>query len=311
VGIITDLKDLPQSQNGSVVTMGDFDGLHTGHRVLIDTTIAAAKRLHLPAILVTYEPSPKKILKKLAVDSRFTTFTEKQALLRMTELDYAVFLPVTEKTLRISARTFLRDFLLGKLNMKCLIMGNDHHFGHNRRGNARYLTAAAQKYGFDLRIVAEQLTDEKRTSSSRIRAALLAGEVAEVAQVLGRAFSVSGTVVHGQKKGASIGFPTANVSLDPEKLLPLSGVYAGIAILADKSRLHAIANLGIKPTLGDHQLGLEVHIPDFQGNLYGQMLTFEFSERIRGEQKFPGIDALKSQISKDLAAAQSKFVSLK
>lgn len=310
MGTITDLKDLPRGLNGSVVTMGDFDGLHTGHRVLIDTTVAAAKQLNLPAILVTYEPSPKKILKKLAVDSRITTFDEKQGLLKQTELDHAVFFPVTEKTLRISARTFLREFLLGRLKMKCLIMGNDHHFGHNRRGNARYLKAAAQKYGFELKIVAEQLTDEKRTSSSRIRSALLAGDVAEVGQVLGRPYALTGTVLHGQKRGATIGFPTANISPDPEKLLPLSGVYAGVARLADGRRLNAIANLGVKPTVGEHALGLEVHIPGFQGDLYGETLTFEFIARIRGEQKFPGIDALKRQITIDLAAAAGKFVSL-
>jgi len=310
VGTITDLKDLPRGLNGSVVTMGDFDGLHTGHRVLIDTTVAAAKQMQLPAILVTYEPSPKKILKKLAVDSRITTFDEKQDLLKQTELDHAVFFPVTEETLRISARTFLREFLLGRLKMKCLIMGNDHHFGHNRRGNARYLKAAARKYGFELRIVAEQLTDEKRTSSSRIRSALLAGDVAEVAQVLGRPYALTGTVLHGQKRGATIGFPTANISPDPEKLLPLSGVYAGVARLADGRRLNAIANLGVKPTVGENALGLEVHIPGFQGDLYGKTLTFEFTARIRGEQKFPGIDALKQQITNDLAAAAHKFVSL-
>ncbi len=310
MGIITDLKDLPQNANGCVVTMGDFDGLHTGHHVLIEATIAAAKRLRVPAILVTYEPSPKKILKKLAVDSRITTFMEKQQLLQQTELDHAVFFPVTEKTLKISARTFLRDFLLGSLNMKCLIMGNDHHFGHNRRGNARYLSAAAQKYGFELQIVAEQLTDEKRTSSSRIRAALLAGDVGEVAQVLGRPYSLSGTVVRGESRGKTIGFPTANVALDPEKLLPLPGVYAGVATLADGRRFNAIANLGVKPTVGRHALGLEVHIPDFEGDLYDQLLSFAFSVRIRGEQKFSGIDALKAQIGKDLAAASSKFVSL-
>ncbi|AFM14540.1 bifunctional riboflavin kinase/FAD synthetase [Turneriella parva] len=313
MGIITDLKDLPPLGNGSVVTMGDFDGLHTGHQVLISSTIAAAQKKQLPAILVTYEPSPKKILKKLAIDSRITTFAEKRDLLAQAGLDHAVFFPVTQKTLRISARTFLREFLLGSLKMKCLIMGNDHHFGHNRRGNARYLTAAARKYGFELHIVDEQVTHEKRTSSSRIRAALLAGDVAEAAAVLGRPYSVTGLVVHGQKRGAAIGFPTANVALDPEKLLPLSGVYAGTARLDDGRSLNAVANLGVKPTVGEHALGLEVHIPDFDEDLYGKELTFAFSDRIRGELRFSGIDELKAQIAKDVAAARllrTKIVSL-
>ncbi len=313
MGITTDLNDLPQIGSGSVVTMGDFDGLHTGHFVLIESTIAAARKKNLPSVLVTYEPSPKKILKKLAVDSRITTFSEKRVLIGQTGLDHAVFFPVTEKTLRVSARTFLRDFLLGRLKMKCLIMGHDHHFGHNRRGNARYLTAAAKKYGFELHIVAEQVTHEKRTSSSRIRAALLEGSVAEAAAVLGRPYSVMGLVVHGQKRGAAIGFPTANVTLDPEKLLPLNGVYAGIATLADGRRYQAVANLGFKPTVGEHALGLEIHLADFSGDLYGQELSFAFTDRLRGEMKFSGLDELKAQITQDLAAAKqalTKIVSL-
>ncbi len=310
MGIITDLKDLPALPAGSVVTMGDFDGLHAGHRVLIEATVETANRMHLPSVLVTYEPSPKKILKKLTVDSRITTFAEKQAQLRETRLDHAVFFPVTPETLKISARSFLRNFLIGQLNMKCLIMGNDHHFGHNRRGNARYLKAAAARYGFSLHIVDEQLTDEKRTSSSRIRAALLAGDVAEVSRVLGRPYSVTGTVVHGDQRGTGIGFPTANLALDAEKLLPLNGVYYGVAELADQRRLNAVANLGVKPTVGGSTLGLEVHIPGFSGDLYGQTLVFEFSGRIRGEQKFASLDALKQGIAADLASAQTKFVSL-
>jgi riboflavin kinase / FMN adenylyltransferase len=310
VGIITDLKQLPPTLTGTVVTMGDFDGLHAGHRVLIETTVATARRMQLPSVLVTYEPSPKKILKKLAIDSRITTFSEKQDLLARTELDYAVFIPVTPETLKISARSFLRDFLLERIKMKCLIMGNDHHFGHNRRGNEQYLKAAANRYGFTLQIVAEQLTDEKRTSSSRIRAALRTGDVTEVTQVLGRPYSVSGRVVHGDRRGTGIGFPTANLELDPEKLLPLHGVYYGMAQLADQRRLPAVANLGVKPTVGGSVLGLEIHIPDFTGDLYGQTIIFEFAGRLRGEQKFSDLEALKAGIEADVANARAKFVSL-
>lgn len=310
MGIITDLNELPSTLSGSVVTMGDFDGLHSGHRVLIETTVATASRMQLPSVLVTYEPSPKKILKKLAVDSRITTFAEKRDLLEHTHLDYAIFIPVTPETLKISARSFLRNFLLEKLKMKCLIMGNDHHFGHNRRGNEHYLRAAATRYGFALHIVAEQLTDEKRTSSSRIRAALRIGDVTDVHQVLGRPYSVSGTVIHGDHRGTGIGFPTANLALDPEKLLPLAGVYYGIAELPNHQRLPAVANLGVKPTVGSSMIGLEVHIPDFAADLYGQAIKFEFVGRLRGEQKFANLDALKAGIAADVAAARAKFVSL-
>ena len=290
--------------------MGDFDGLHTGHRVLIDATVARSRQDGLTSVLVTYEPSPKKILKRLALDSRLTTFTEKQDVLRDTGLDLAVFFPVTADTLKISARSFLRDFLLGRLHMKHIVMGNVHHFGHNRRGNAEYLLGACKRYGFGVEIVEEQMTLERRTSSSRIRAALLEGDIDSVNAILGRPYSVSGPVVRGEARGRTLGFPTANVGLDPEKLLPLPGVYYGLARLADGHGYPAVANLGRKPTAGEHPLGLEVHLLNFSGDLYGSALRFEFRGRIRGERRFASLDELRAQIDKDVMVAQQKFVSL-
>lgn len=305
---VDSLDNFPAITTGAVVTMGDFDGLHTGHRVLIRATVAHARENKLQAVLVTYEPSPKKILKKIATDSRLTTYREKKTLLQESGLDIVVFYPMTAATIRVSARTFLRDFLLGRLKMRQLIMGHDHHFGHNRRGNARYLEAAAPRYGFGICVIEEQMTLEKRTSSSRIRAALAEGDVALVADILGRPYSVTGQVVRGEENGRKLGFPTANLHFDAEKLLPANGVYFGFALLADGRRMPAVANLGKKPTLGEFALGLEVHIPDFSGDLYGSEIHFEFSGRIRGEQKFTGLDALKAQIGEDIRLAKTKIV---
>lgn len=288
--------------------MGDFDGLHTGHRVLIHETVSKAREKNLLSVLVTYEPSPKKILKKIATDSRLTTFREKKELLLESGLDIVVFYPMTAATILISARTFLREFLIAKLRMQELIMGHDHHFGHNRRGNARYLEAAAPRYGFGISIIAEQLTMEKRTSSSRIRAALAEGDVNLVADILGRPYGVTGEVIQGEQNGRKLGFPTANLQFDAEKLLPVNGVYYGHALLADGRRLTAVANLGKKPTLGEFALGLEVHIIDFSGDLYGSEMRFEFLGHIRAERKFPDLDSLKSQIHQDISFAQSKIM---
>jgi len=290
--------------------MGDFDGLHAGHRVLIDATVARSRREGLASVLVTYEPSPKKILKRLAVDSRLTTLAEKQELLRDSGLDFAIFYPVTAATLRMSARTFLRNFLLGRLNMRHIVMGNDHRFGRNRRGNAAYLLSAAKRYGFGVEIVEEQMTLERRTSSSRIRTALLEGDVAVVSEILGRPYSASGPVIRGEARGRTLGFPTANVGLDPEKLLPLPGVYYGLARLEDGHSYPAVANLGRKPTAGDHPLGLEVHLLNYTGDLYGKQLRFEFRGRIRGERRFSSLSELRNQIEQDVMFAQQKFVSL-
>lgn len=305
---VDSLDNFPTIETGSVVTMGDFDGLHTGHRVLIRETVAHAREHKLLSVLVTYEPSPKKILKKIATDSRLTTYREKKDLLRESGLDIVVFYPMTAATIRISARTFLRDFLLGRLKMRQLIMGHDHHFGHNRRGNARYLEAAAPRYGFGICVIEEQLTQEKRTSSSRIRAALAEGDVHSVADILGRPYSITGRVIRGEQNGRKLGFPTANVQFDAEKLLPVNGVYYGTALLSTGRRLPAVANLGRKPTIGEFALGLEVHIPDFSGDLYGSEICFEFSGRIRGEQKFADLAALKAQIAEDIHFAKTKIV---
>ncbi|MBX3722538.1 MAG: bifunctional riboflavin kinase/FAD synthetase [Turneriella sp.] len=304
MNIISDLNSLPAITHGSVVVMGDFDGVHSGHAALIAETVARAQAASLDAVLVTYEPSPKKILKKLKHDSRLTTFDEKKALLGGTGLTTAVFYPVTAATLKISARTFLRDFLLARLKMRCLVMGGDHHFGHNRRGNARYLAAAQQRYGFELKIVDEQITDGQRTSSSRMRAALSEGDTETVSRILGRPYSVAGEVLHGERRGSQLGFPTANIALDPEKLLPLTGVYSGTVVLPGGQRVAAVANLGHKPTAGEFPLGLEVHLLDFSGDLYGKTLLFEFNRRIRGEQKFDGLDALKARIAQDVHLAR-------
>ena len=305
---VDSLDNFPTIETGSVVTMGDFDGLHTGHRVLIREAVAHARENRLLSVLVTYEPSPKKILKKIATDSRLTTYREKKDLLKESGLDIVVFYPMTAATIRISARTFLRNFLLGQLKMRQLIMGHDHHFGHNRRGNARYLEAAAPRYGFGICVIEEQLTQEKRTSSSRIRAALAEGDVHTVAEILGRPYSITGSVIRGEQNGRKLGFPTANVQFDAEKLLPVNGVYYGTALLPGDRRLPAVANLGRKPTIGEFALGLEVHIPDFSGDLYGSEICFEFSGRIRGEQKFADLAALKAQIGEDIRFAKTKIV---
>jgi riboflavin kinase / FMN adenylyltransferase len=307
--IINDLSKIPELTRNSVVTMGDFDGVHTGHQVLIDNTIERARKNNCESILITYEPSPKKILKKLAVDSRLTTYQEKTEILRSTGLSMVIFYPMTSATLKISARSFLRDFLLSRLHMRDLIMGNDHHFGHNRRGNAAYLKAASVRYGFAIEIIAEQLTQSHRTSSSRMRAALAKGDIEIVSEILGRQYCISGKVIHGEQRGTALGFPTANLEIDPEKLLPAPGVYFGRVALPDGRQFYGVANLGTKPTVGNFSLGLEIHILDFTENLYGEQIRFYLGGRLRSEKAFSGIEALKIQIAADITATRQKIVS--
>ncbi|MBV6493140.1 MAG: Riboflavin biosynthesis protein RibF [Turneriella sp.] len=289
---------------GSVIVMGDFDGIHRGHRVLISEAISYAQKEKLTSILLTYEPSPKKIMRKLTLDSRLTTHEEKKMILANTGLDMVIFYPVSKDTLRISARNFLRNFLLERLSMRHLVMGNDHHFGYNRRGNATYLKAAQARYGFTLSIVEEQLTHGKRTSSSRIREALAQGDTPEAADIIGRPYSVTGIVIRGEMRGRTIGFPTANLKLDPEKLLPAIGVYKGITVLENGERITSVANLGKKPTAGNFPVGVEIHLLNFTQDLYGKHLTFEFGKRLRAEKKFANFEELRAQIATDISQAR-------
>jgi len=308
VRFISNLKDLPSFDQGSIVTMGDFDGIHLGHRALIANTIDTAKNLGLPSVLITYEPSPKKILKKLEHDQRLSTYDEKIELLAALGLDFVIFYPISEATLKVSARTFLRDFLLKRLNMRRLIMGVDHRFGHNRRGNVIYLKRAAKKYDFEMIVIDEQITDDQRTSSSRIRQALAGGAVEVANRMLGRNYSITGEVIRGEGKGKLLGFATANIGMNLEKLLPKPGVYAGhVMIISDAKTYRAVANLGVKPTMGEFALGLEVHMLDFIGDLYGQRLAFTFEHRLRDEQKFNSLVALTAQIQADVALAREKL----
>lgn len=301
------LSELPEGLKGTVLTMGDFDGLHTGHHTLIASTIKEAHERGLLSVLLTYEPSPKKILKKLDHDSRLTTTDEKERLLENTALDMVIFYPVTAETLSLSARTFLRGFLLQNLKLRHLVMGLDHHFGHNRRGNAQYLKAAARRYGFSLEIIEDQLSLEKRSSSTRIRHALQGGDIAVANTILGYAYSVSGEVIHGEQKGRTIGFPTANLRLNPDKLLPQVGVYYGEARLHSGEEIPAVANLGYRPTVGGKSLGFEVHLLDFSGSLYGENLQFSFLGFIRGEKKFVNLEALQAQIHEDCQTARRQI----
>lgn len=304
--ILSDWQGYQSQWAESVVTLGDFDGIHLGHRELLKSTIEQARNTGRAAILVTYDPSPKKVLKKKKYDSQIYTQSEKIAILQHYELDMAVFLPFDEKMARFSAATFLQEILIKTLKARHIIIGYDHHFGFNRRGNYRYLKAAAKKYNFEVnRIDAIEYKKEQPVSSTSIRALLRLGKVAAAKELLGYPFMIRGTVIHGMKRGRKIGVPTANIHISPDKVTPKEGVYYAIARYGNRD-FKAMVNIGHNPTFDNDYLTVEAHLLDFDEDIYGEILCLFFMERIRDEIKFSSIDNLISQIKADIELARTK-----
>ncbi len=298
--VITDLNQVTKLLPPLALTMGDFDGIHRGHRALLERTTEEAQKLALTPSLLTFDPSPKKILDKLAPDNYILTIMEKQFILERSGIKLAIFIPFTLAMAQMSARRYLREILLGKLNMKKLIIGYDHHFGRNRRGNFRYLSMAASRYAFTVEQVAPVKSNGRIISSSAIRKALDAGDIAEANAMLALPYFITGPVLPGMKRGKQLGFPTANLQPAAEKKIPRAGVYFGAAAFGGK--LHrAVINIGHNPTFNNSSLTVEAHLPGFSGDLYGKQITLIFLQRLRDEMKFPGPEALRQQITVDIS----------
>ena len=288
----------------TVATIGFFDGVHRGHRYLIQRVIETARREQLLSTVVTFERHPRQVLSTDWHPQLLTTLDEKAALLAATGVDQLVVLTFDAEMAALSAYDFMRDVLQKRLDVKVLLTGYDNHFGHrtkdSREGFDDYV-----EYGrrLGMRVVqgAPQMVGDVRVSSSKVRQMLQAGDVALAARCLGRPYELTGTVVGGEHVGTELGFPTANLQpTDGEKLVPAAGVYAvRVRVgVAQTGRL-GMMNIGSRPTFsGDHQT-LETHIFDFHDNLYGQPLTVQFVERLRSEQKFVSREALTAQLEAD------------
>lgn len=303
--IISDLDDYEPDWKESVLTLGDFDGIHKGHRYLIEKTVETAAGRGAAPVLVTYDPSPKKVLKKLKHDSLIYTKDEKICLLQNFPLKAVVFIPFSDEFARISARRYLHEILLKKLKAKHIILGYDHHFGRNRRGNYSYLKMAAQKYPFEVERIQPVKLIRSPVSSTRIRDYLSTGHIKKANKLLTEPYFIRNTVIRGRQRGSSIGVPTANLRVPPEKLLLSEGVYYGRADYGGRS-YKTVVNIGFNPTFENVDLSVEAHLLDFNKDIYGEALTVYFYEKIRDEQKFDGIEQLVGQIKKDISYAELK-----
>jgi len=297
--LIQDLSQVP-SLNGSVVTDGMFDGVHLGHHQILQKVVQESRRLKIPSILVTYWPHPRHVLSSNKEKLRLlTSLDEKAKLIAEQGIDYMLVIPFTKTFSEISHQDFVQHILVDTLQTKKLIVGYDHKFGKDRLGDIDYLKSVGNEFGFDIKLINKQEVEQIAVSSTKIRYALSCHLVESASHFLGRPYSLQGKVVEGDKKGRTIGFPTANIEADDaNKLIPADGVYATRAWI-ENVPYSSMTNIGFRPTVDGKNHRIETHIIDFEGNLYGKVLKLEFISPIREEIKFSGLAELKKQLGHD------------
>jgi len=278
-------------------TIGNFDGVHMGHKKIIRSIKETAERKGLSTCVITFHPHPQKVLKNIDVPL-LVPIRERLKLLEKEGVDYTACYTFTEEISKISARDFITNILVGKLNVKHLIVGPDFSFGNKREGNAELLEEMGKKLHFETRVLEPFVLDGEVVSSTAIREMLQRGDAKKAARFLGYDFYIDGTVTEGEKRGRKIGFPTINLDTDWD-ILPKVGVYATRAYVDDE-RFDSITNIGFRPTFGENKLLIETHLFDFSSDIYGKRVRVEFVERIRNEERFEGVDALVAQIKKDV-----------
>ena len=287
---------------GGAVTVGNFDGVHRGHRALVAAAKAWAGRVNGPAVVVTFDPPPHHVLVPGSARPPLTTIPDRAALLHAAGADHVVVLATSPALLALSPEAFFEDLLVRQLGAKAIVEGANFRFGRGRAGDTTTLRGLCSAAGLGFEEVAPVLAHGEPISSSRVRTALLAGDVALANDLLGRSYSITGTVVVGAKRGRTIGFPTANLG-DVATVLPGNGVYAVRAGVGGTMKA-AAANVGPNPTFGEDARKVEVHLIDFAGDLYGQLLTVEFVARLRDTRPFAGVAELTEQLQHDIAAAK-------
>ena len=285
-----------------VLTIGTFDGVHLGHQRIIQQLNSEAAKIDGESVLFTFEPHPRMVLDPQHHGIKLIqSQEEKIASLDNFGLKNVILYPFTKDFSNLTAEEFVEKILVEKMGVKKLVIGYDHQFGKNREGNLNFLIEKGKQFGFEVVEIPAQDVDEVKVSSTKVREAIKTGNIEQANSFLGHTFLLSGEVIHGNKLGRTIGYPTANIHVfNEEKLIPANGVYA-VKVELENGRLYpAMMNIGIRPTIqGDHRLTIEVHLFDFDADLYGRKLSVHFLRKWRDEQKFSGIEELKAQLKKD------------
>ncbi|MCW8908060.1 MAG: bifunctional riboflavin kinase/FAD synthetase [Sedimenticola sp.] len=305
--VIRGLHNLRPEHRGCVATIGNFDGVHLGHQAVFRHLREQAERFGLPATVVTFEPQPMEFFAPEAAPARLTRMREKLQALKDAGIDRVVLLEFGHKMAAMSAADFVRELLIDGLDVRYLFVGDDFRFGHGREGDIELLRETGRAHNFEVANMNTFMDGESRVSSTRIREALAAGDLELARRNLGRPYRICGRVAHGDARGRSIGFPTANIDLH-RKVSPVHGVFAVIVYGLEDEPLAGVANIGNRPTVvGDSRYLLEVHLFDFSRQIYGEHVEVEFCRRLRDEKRFDSFEDLSRQIVRDTEAARAYF----
>ena len=293
--------------NCAVATTGTFDGVHLGHKKILNQLVQTAHKVGGESVLLTFSPHPRLVLQPDAELKLLTSLEEKIGLLEQTGLDHLIIHPFTKEFSRTPSLEFVREILVNQIGVKQLVIGYDHHFGRNREGSFDHLKEFGPIYGFEVEEIPALDIDAVNISSTKIRTALTEGNVELATTYLGHPYIIGGKVIKGDQIGRSIGFPTANLDINfQHKLIPADGVYAGYVRLNGEHH-KAMANIGRRPTVGINKRTVEIHLLDFEGDLYGKHLHFAVGHRLRDVMNFNGLDTLKMQLTLDKEDALSKL----
>ena len=304
--LIRHISSYKKDARGCIATIGNFDGVHLGHQHVIDKIIDESKSLKLPSMVIAFEPSAKEFFLKEKAPSRLTNFREKFSLIKELGIDQFVCLKFNHGLASMSAESFIENILVGSLGIKFLAVGDNFRFGKERKGDFELLEKYADKCSYQVSDTVSFTHKGTRVSSTLIREHLADGNLPCARELLGRDYSIAGHVVHGDKKGRTIGFPTANIPIKRKKSA-IKGVFAVDAYIEDGRVIQGVANIGHRPTIGGTRTQLEVHLFKFSEELYGKHLTVVFRKKLRDEKKFDSFEELKQQIQLDSQSAQRFF----
>ncbi len=300
--IIRDVEHIPEDLTGAIVTIGNFDGVHLGHQEIFRKIVRQAEETHKKSVVITFDPHPQKIMHP---EKRpfflLTPLQEKLSLIESCGVDAVILISFSTEFANVTADDFVESILWKKLRLSKLFVGYDYAFGKGKAGNAQFLTKSGRRLGFQVEEIGVVETGGMIASSTNIRLSILAGNVGLAAEMLGRPYSVSGTVVKGYRRGTGMGYPTANIR--SEKVIPATGVYAVVAEL-EGARHNGVINIGNNPTFGNEETSAEVHLLDFEGDIYEKNITVFFIDRLRDERRFKSPEELARQIKKDIEKAR-------
>jgi riboflavin kinase / FMN adenylyltransferase len=305
--LIKGIPDLPVFTEGCVLTIGNFDGVHLGHKAVIDKLVERGRQLGLPVVIMIFEPQPLEYFKQSVAPPRLTRLREKVSRLAKLPVDDLIIVRFNKQLADYDAEKFIGDILINKLNVKHLVIGDDFHFGKDRQGDINLLKEKGREYSYSVEDTGSLQISGQRVSSTLIRDALINSDLEQAERLLGYRYAVCGKVMHGDKRGRAIGYPTANINI-ARKNIPVSGVFAVTMTGINGKELNGVANVGVRPTVdGGDKAILETYLFDFDQNIYGRQVTVHFKQKIRAERRFQTVDELKIQINDDVAVAKQIF----